>query len=610
MSVYTPHLHFSSSPETKSTETQGSDLANQIARSILVGFDKHFSFFTGITAGARERFERADWRAIQEASATRIKLYDIRVAEAVEKVRNAFTITSLEEPLWQKVKVIYQDLLRRHSRPELAETFYNSVFCRLFERKYYNNHNIFIQSTAEVAYLVDCFRVTYSFHAKDGGFRASVRDFLTSCYFELPFENLERDIDAIVAAFRSHSHFRQAPDEQLRLEIYESPFFRNKAAYLVGRVIWAGAIQPFVVPILNNEHGGLYADTLLTHRDQIARVFSFARAYFMVKTPVPAATIHFLHSLLPTKSIAELYMSIGFQKQAKNEFYRDFLHHLEHSDDIFVIAPGIRGMVMSVFTLPSYPYVFKVIKDRFAPQKEVTRQDVKERYLRVKMHDRVGRMADTLEYSDVAFPRQRFSPELERELQEQCGSLIEYDGDNIVVKHLYIERRLRPLNMFLEQANIEEARAAIKDWGLAIKELMAANIFPGDMLFKNFGLTRHGRVIFYDYDEISYLTECNFRRIPPPRYDDDELSAEPWYSVAPNDVFPEEFASFLTTNPLHRRLLLESHPEIMEAEFWKSRQQDIDNGVFVDIFPYAEDIRFPREGKDRRPESARQGDCP
>ncbi|HSO80257.1 MAG TPA: bifunctional isocitrate dehydrogenase kinase/phosphatase, partial [Chromatiaceae bacterium] len=382
--------------------------------------------------------------------------------------------------------------------------------------------------------------------------------------------------------------------EELRIDVLESPFYRNKAAYLIGRVIQGEVCQPFVIPLVNNEAGAIYADTLLTQQEQVDAVFSFTRAYFMVKTPVPAATVDFLQSLMPSKSLADLYMSIGFQKQAKNEFYRDFLDHLANSDDLFQIAPGTRGMVMLVFTLTSFPYVFKVIRDRFPPQKEVTRQQVKDRYQQVKNHDRMGRMADTLEFSDVAFPRHRFSPELLREIEAEVPSLVQEEDGMLVLRHLYIERRMTPLDLYLAAASPAEQRAILDDWGLALKQLMGVNIFPGDLLFKNFGVTRLGRVIFYDYDEICYLGECKFRKIPQARTLDDEMSAEPWYTVNPGDVFPEEFPTFLTNSQELRQILFDTHPEIFDYRYWQKRQKDTANGVWEDVFPYDKELRFER----------------
>ncbi len=327
---------------------------------------------------------------------------------------------------------------------------------------------------------------------------------------------------------------------------------------------------------------------------QIRTLFSLSRAYFMTDMEVPSAYVKFLSGLMPHKPQAELYTMLGLAKQGKTMFYRDLMHHLRHSQDEFIVAPGIRGLVMAVFTLPSFPYVFKVIKDVFAPPKEVDHATVKAKYLLVKQHDRVGRMADTLEFSNVALPKARFSRELVEELRRDCPSLLEEDENEIVIKHAYIERRMKPLNLYLDNADEEKREAAVMEYGNAIKELAYANIFPGDMLFKNFGVTRFGRVVFYDYDEIEYMTDCNFRRIPPAPTPEAEMSGEPWYSVARNDVFPEEFGTFLLGNPETRRMFLKHHADLLEPEFWQLTKQKILDGFVPDFFPYPEEMRFCR----------------
>jgi isocitrate dehydrogenase kinase/phosphatase len=570
------------------------DLAPQLARSILTGFERHFSVFQEITASARERFEEGDWEAVRQAAAKRISFYDQRVRETVVKLRASFGVGELDEPLWQAVKAAYTDLLAQHSRAELAETFYNSVFCRLFERNYFNNRNIFVESVADRAALAERYRGFMSFHPREGGLETCVWEVLSAFYFAPPYEDIDRDAARIAEALRARSPLAAGSLEQVHIDVLEAPFFRNKGAYLIGRVMRGGDSHPFIVPLANNGRGGIYADALLTTAEEAEAVFSFARAYFLVKTPVPAATVAFLGELMPAKPLAELYMSIGFHKQAKNELYRDFLHHLARTDDAIEMAPGTRGLVMTVFTLPSYPFVFKVIRDRFAPQKEVTEALVRRRYLQVKVHDRVGRMADTLEFSDVAFPLGRFPPDLLRELQEQIPSKLAIEGEVLFIRHLYIEKRMAPLNLVLEQASPDETREVLDDWGRAIKELMGVNIFPGDLLFKNFGVSCSGKVVFYDYDEVCYLTECNFRKIPEPRTPEDELASEPWYSVGPNDIFPEELPTFLTSDPEQRRLLRELHPELFDYRYWQRRQQDVKQGIHGDVFPYPHRVRFPR----------------
>ena len=104
---------------------------------------------------------------------------------------------------------------------------------------------------------------------------------------------------------------------------------------------------------------------------------------------------------------------------------------------------------------------------------------------------------------------------------------------------------MTPLDIYLQQATPEEANQAIIDYGQAIKDLAVTNIFTGDMLLKNFGVTRHGRLVFYDYDELRPLTDCNFRKFPQAMSYEDELAAEPWFHIGEDDVFPEEFLRFM-----------------------------------------------------------------
>jgi isocitrate dehydrogenase kinase/phosphatase len=307
---------------------------------------------------------------------------------------------------------------------------------------------------------------------------------------------------------------------------------------------------------------------------------------------VPSAYVEFLQSLLPTRPKAELYTLVGLQKQGKTLHYRDLHRHLLHSTDQFVLAPGTRGMVMMVFTLPSFPYVFKVIRDWFSPPKDTDEETVRDRYLLVKYHDRVGRMADTLEFSDVAFPKDRFSAELLGEFARIAPSRLESDGDRLVIKHLYVERRLIPLDVYLTGADETRMREGIEEYGNAVKDLASANIFPGDLLLKNFGMTRYGRVVFYDYDEVVYLTECNFRRMPTSSSNEEELSSEPWFSVGPHDVFPEQFPTFLFPEGRAREIFMELHGELADPAFWISKQERIRQDIKDDVFPYPESVRF------------------
>ena len=579
--------------EIKSVESaQSNNLEFLVAQGLLDGFNLHYRIFREACRHARALFEAGDWNAIQKLSRDRIAFYDQRVAETEAYLRRRYGADGLEDAQWQRVKQEYIGLLINHRQPELAESFFNSVSCRMLHRSYYYNDFIFVRPAVSTEHIDSDPPSYQSYYPARTGLRHAVAAIVAGLRLRRPFANFRRDTGYLLRAVRQHLPRPFVPDSNFQIQVLTALFFRNKGAYLLGKIVNGNHEHPFAVPILHDANGHLYLDTILLERDKLWILLSVSRAYFMVEMEVPSAYVQFLHSMLPDKPRAEIYTMLGLQKHGKTMFYRDFLHHLKHSGDDFVTAPGIKGLVMLVFTLPSYPYVFKVIKDRIAPQKNMDREMVKAKYQLVKTHDRVGRMADTLEYQYVAFPRLRFSAELLAELQDQAPSMVEFEGDTLIIRHLYIERRLVPLNIYLDSADASQSDHAIDEYATAIKQMAAANIFPGDMLLKNFGVSKYDRVLFYDYDEIQYMTECNFRRIPQARSIEDEMSAEPWYTVGPNDVFPEEFLHFMASSEHNRNRLRTRHGELMAEEFWNEAKHRIEAGQIPDVFPYPESMRF------------------
>jgi len=556
-----------------------------IARAILDGFDHHYRLFRYVAQQAKSRFEHGDWQAMRESARQRIDFYDTRVSEAVARVERDFDLASLtddeHEALWQAVKQIYVALLADHRQPECAETFFNSVCTKLLHREYFRNRFLFVRPGVSTDHM-DADPPSYrSYYPVGEGMRRALRRLLVDFGLACPWQDVERDLRSVVKAV-CHAHrtgtggsalarpFDVEPDCQI--QVLSSLFFRNKGAYIIGRFINGGRLTPFAVPVLRDARGQIYLDTVLFSADHIGTLFSFTRAYFLVDMEAPAAYVDFLRTLLPHKPASELYTMVGLQKQGKTLFFRDFLHHLKHSHDQFVIAPGIKGLVMTVFTLPSYPYVFKMIKDVIPHPKDTDREQIKGKYQLVKLHDRVGRMADTL----LTF----------------CRSAVDVDGERVVLKHVYIERRMTPLNIFLQHATDAEVEHAIVEYGNAIKELAAANIFPGDMLYKNFGVTRLDRVVFYDYDEIEYMTDCNFRKMPQPGSMDDDYGGEVVSFVDKRDMFPEQWRPFLTGDPRIRAALLKHHADLFEPGFWQQRKERIQRGIMEDVFPYPAALRF------------------
>jgi isocitrate dehydrogenase kinase/phosphatase len=568
---------------------QRDSTAAAIALAIRHGFDRHYALFRYNAQQAKARYERGDWHAIRQLARERITFYDARVAEALDLIEHEFNAAELAAGNWQQVKRHYVAQLADHRQPELAETFFNSVCAKLLHRTYFHNDFIFVRPAVATDYL-DSDPPSYrSYYPAQVGMNAALRQMIVDMGLACPFVDVVRDL-AWVETVLSEALPGETLASDCQFNVLRTLFFRNKGAYLIGRVINDGELLPFAIPILRDSLGRLYLDTVLFGTERIDGLFNFSRAYFMVDMEVPSAYVRFLKTLMPTKPESELYTMLGLHKQGKTAFFRDLLHHLRHSNDKFVIAPGIKGLVMGVFTLPSFPYVFKIIKDH--RRKDISREFIQSQYQLVKVHDRVGRMADTWEYADVPLPRARMDEALIQELRATAPSLIEEDGDSLIIRHVYIERRMVPLNLYLERADDAQRERAIIEYGDAIKQMVAADIFPGDMLYKNFGVTRQGRVVFYDYDEVAYVTDCNFRRIPPPRTPEDEMASEPWYTVGPNDVFPEEFGTFLLGDPRVRDAFMRHHADLLDAGFWQERQARIREGALEDVFPYPESLRF------------------
>ncbi|MGU7781282.1 bifunctional isocitrate dehydrogenase kinase/phosphatase [Burkholderia sp. PU8-34] len=572
-----------------------SQIGFDVAQTMLENFDHHYRVFREAAIAAKTLFEQADWHGLQRLARERITSYDDRVQECVEVLEDEYDAENIDDEVWQQIKLHYIGLLTSHRQPECAETFFNSVCCKILHRSYFSNDFIFVRPAISTEYLENdepAAKPTYrAYYPGTDGLAVTLERIVTNFQLEPPFEDLLRDITCVMHAI--HDEFGRFDEAQnFQIHVLSSLFFRNKTAYIVGRIINADRVLPFAVPIRHVRAGLLALDTVLLRRDQLQIIFSFSHSYFLVDMNVPSAYVDFLCSIMPGKPKAEIYTSVGLQKQGKNLFYRDLLHHLSHSSDRFIIAPGIKGLVMLVFTLPSFPYVFKVIKDQFPPPKETTRAQIMEKYQLVKRHDRLGRMADTLEYSSVALPLARLDHALVRELEKEVPSLLEYEGDDLVIKHLYIERRMIPLNLYLQNGSDADIEHGVKEYGNAVKELMKANIFPGDMLYKNFGVTRHGRVVFYDYDEIEYLTDCNVRRVPPPRHEEDELSGEPWYSIGPHDIFPETYGPFLLGDPRVRDVFLKHHADFFEPALWQASKDKLLQGELPDFYPYDASLRF------------------
>ncbi|HEX6107261.1 MAG TPA: bifunctional isocitrate dehydrogenase kinase/phosphatase [Gemmatimonadales bacterium] len=566
------------------------DAAAAAVEAIGSAWERYTAGFEAITRRARQRFERRDWAGAQNDAAERLTLYRVHLDAAVADVRDLLGDAVMERTLWALVRT--EHARRAAGRPdaELARTFFNSVTRRIFSTVGVDASIEYLDATVPAA-DAGTWEALVATHPADRVDAELVRRILGACSWSVPYAELDRDA-AVVAAVIAE-RLGTAAAAPLTVEMLRPVFFRNKGAYLVGRLRCGEAVCPLVLPLLHAERG-IVVDAVLMTENEASVVFGFSWSYFRVEVPHPRAMVEFLGSIMPYKRVDELYTAIGFNKHGKTELFRSLMRHLDEPEARFAFAEGDEGMVMAVFTLPAFNVVFKVIKDSFDAPKNTTRAAVMEKYHFVFVRDRVGRLADAQEFEHLDFPRRCFPEALLTYLLTVASATVRLEGERVVVRHLYTERRVTPLNLYLRDADPDAARDAVVDYGAAIKDLAAADIFTGDMLLKNFGVTRNGRVICYDYDELCLLSECNFRRIPEPATLEDELAAEPWFHVGENDVFPEEFRAFLVPPGELRDAFLAAHGDLLDIGFWHGVQQRLAGGEVFDVFPYRRSERLRR----------------
>ena len=569
------------------TDSRLAALCAEAARDAVVEYERHFD---EITRRARDRFLARDWRGSFDDSRERLRLYSLILDSLTNRTRELMADRLDHRSIWSATKAAYSALIAKSDRWEIAESFFNSLTRRIFATEGVNQAIEFVDTDFDVS-AGEQHKIVRTYSG--GTVTKLMTELLTDegvGGFTLEhWSNLRESVE--LAAKRLDA----ALPDAATIEIVSAVFYRGRGAYIVGRALGGDTSVPIAFALSHPDESGIVLDALLIGEADLAILFSFTRAYFRVDAPCPFAFVRWLRDLMPGKRLADLYNAIGYNRHAKTEFYRDFVRQLQNSGDHFVQAEGTRGMVMIVFTLPSYDVVFKLIRDHFDQPKDSDRNDVMRRYKLVFEHDRAGRLIEAHEFEHLRIPRNRFDSSLLEELLRDTASIVRIEDDDVIIGHAYVERRVRPLNLFFAQADAAAAVSAACDYAKAIKDLAASNIFPGDLLTKNFGLTRRDRVVFYDYDELCFLTDCNFRELPQSRTYEEEISAEPWFSVRVNDIFPEEFPRFLSFPGVAGDELMKQHGDLFHPKFWQEMQATIRAGELPEVLPYASERRLVPE---------------
>ncbi|MGH8211178.1 MAG: bifunctional isocitrate dehydrogenase kinase/phosphatase [Steroidobacteraceae bacterium] len=559
-------------------------LARERAREIAAAFERYNAEFRIITRRAPARFDARDSKGSQRDAIERIDLYDRFVSRIVTELRTRLGEHALDRDLWMQIRNDFPAEIASLPDPEFAKTFFSSTTRRLFGTIGVAPEIEFVATDLDpLANITSA--VGTNTYLNHGSLALLFENVLGDVRFRSRWKDLDKSIQHVASEVTAHLHAHNERRPVLQVEMIRPVFYRVSRAYIVGRVVGHGFLIPLVIALKNTD-GGILVDAVMLAEGDVSIVFSFTRSYFHVDLERVGEAVLFLKSMLPIKPVSELFTVLGRAKQGKTERYRELMQHLGNTRDRFVHAAGERGLVMVCFTLPSFDVVFKVIRDRFPYPKNVLREEVMAKYQMVFKHDRAGRLVDAQEFRHLRFPRELFAAELLEELLSEAAITVREDGASLVFDHMYIERRMTPLNLYLRTASDSAAERAVLDYGQCIRDLAYTNIFAGDLLLKNFGVTRHGRVIFYDYDELCAVTDCHFRDLPQATNPEDEMRGEAWFYVADNDVFPETFIRFLSFTDSQRAALLRMHGEVLTAAFWRNVQARLKEGEVLEVLPY------------------------
>jgi isocitrate dehydrogenase kinase/phosphatase len=567
----------SPSPETPT-------LSRLCAREIADAFVRYNAEFRSITRRAPLRFDARDAKASQRDAVERIDLYDRFVTRTVAELKNRLGERALDRDLWIRIRNDFPAEIETLPDPEFAKTFFSSTTRRLFGTVGVAPEIEFVATDLDPLANITS-SVQTNVYTNHGSLPLLFEDVLGDVRFRSPWKDLDKSVLYVASEVTSHLQARNERRQVLRVEMIRPVFYQVARAYLAGRVIGRDFLLPLVIALKNTD-AGILVDAVMLSEGDVSIVFSFTKSYFHVDLERVGEAVLFLKSILPRKPVSELFTVLGRARQGKTERYRELMQHLDSTRDRFIHAPGERGLVMVCFTLRSFDVVFKVIRDKFPFPKNVLREEVMAKYQLVFKHDRAGRLVDAQEFKRLRFPKELFEPELLEELLKETTLTVRVDGPHLVFDHMYVERRMTPLNIYLRSMPEAEAELAVLDYGQCIRDLAYTNIFAGDLLLKNFGVTRHGRVIFYDYDELCAVTDCHFRDMPEPTNPEDEMRGETWFYVADNDVFPETFIRFLAFTDAQREAFLKMHGEILTAQFWRTVQARLKDGDVLEVLPY------------------------
>jgi isocitrate dehydrogenase kinase/phosphatase len=572
--------------------------AAEAAGIILGAHRRYLARFNGITAKAQETFETRAWIQGALHAAERVRLYRDAVDGVWLGLERAYSGQLLSREFWLAGRRALLETVFDDYDADLALTFFYSTMRLAFDRldapvEYADD------GLAERSHVSSPHPATRRYRADGGRLSASIAQALADCAFRAPFRNLAPE--AGLAAGRMLEGWRAeiGASTPRHLEILRPVFFRDQEAYIAGK-LWAREGEMPVVLALRNDERGIALDAVLTGKEDMRNIlFVSTRSTFHVLADEYREVLAFLDSLAPERGHPAMCAVLGFTHPARVALNQRLRDHLARTRERFARVPGREGMAMVVFGPPGFPYVFKVIRDFSAKQGWTGRQRIMDVYRWVHEINRGRLMLDAWIYRNLRFPRDAFEPGVLQELLSAAPQSVRLDGDAVILKDVYAQRRVRPLNTFFEEEEERALRERAADaLGCFIKDLASMGLFVSDCygLTFNLGLTHGFNAALFDFDDLGSLLRHNFRETPPMDEKDELLwNPEvdgPWFAVAENDVLVDEWERFLGVPLDLQACFREKHGDLFTTAYWTQVQRRILSGEQHYVLPYPQERRL------------------
>ena len=566
------------------------------ARWILAEFDAYYVESRSIPNLAKSAFEQRDPAMSLDLSLRRLSVYSVSAHALARRLRAALPEVAEDETFWARLEARYLALIEGRYESDLAFAYIHSARRMVYEGMWKPVEYMFLHHREPASERSAAVRIDFSI-ARGADLAVLVDRVLAVPRFERRWRDRAGDVRRV--AERLQSIFSGGARRPVEIQMTDAGFYRNRGAYIVGRIVFDdSSASPLILALLNHDVG-IYVQAVLAGEADAHNLFSSTLANFHVTNSHYHELAAFLHTVMPTRRLGLHYSTIGFNHVGKVAVMHELREELATHREVFITAVGFRGSVAIGFAAPSSDYNLKVIRDVPTDQYKWGEFPgigaVLDKYRRVHEIDRTGSMLDNIIYYNLELDSAWFEADLLAELLRDAGESVSLRDDAVILKHLIVQRRVRPLPVFLQDATPEEAREVIVNLGHCIKNNAAANVFNKDLDARNYGVSRFQKVYLFDYDALEPLTRVKVRSNAG-RFDGED-DVPDWFYEDGVIFLPEEIESgFRIHDRGMRRLFRDVHGDLLTTGYWERLQHDLDRGQVPSIRLYPEQRKLDHPG--------------